>query len=116
MIHKISTLKGAFLKMRILRFRIEKQRISKSYGCDFSGIVKGTSGYLIASFSFSEEWDGCKKAASFWRLGKEYPALIINGQCEIPKEALTWDNFQVSVTGVCDNFVITTNKITVEQG
>lgn len=102
--------------MRILRFRVDKQKISKSYGCDFSGIVKGTSGYLKASFSFSDEWDGCKKAASFWRLGKEYPVLIINGQCEIPEEALTWDNFQVSVTGMRDNFVITTNKITVEQG
>lgn len=99
----------------MLNFHVEKQKISKSYGCDFSGIARGTSGYLKAAFSFSDEWNGCKKAASFWKLGKEYPALIINGQCEIPEEALTWGNFQVSVTGVRDNFVITTNKVTVEQ-
>lgn len=103
--------------IRTLRFRVENQKISKSTGCDFSGLVKGTSGYLKAYFTFSQEWKGCQKAASFWKLGKEYPVLIINGECEIPQEALTWDNFQVSVTGIRnDNFVITTNKLIIEQG
>lgn len=101
--------------MRNLIFNVYNQRITKSDRCDFSGIAKGTSGYLKAIFTFSDEWNGCKKAASFWRLGKEYPALIINGQCEIPPEALTWNNFQVSVTGIRDNFVITTNKVIVRQ-
>lgn len=103
--------------MRILKFKVEGQKIYPDPNCDFSGLVKGTSGYLQAAFSFSPEWNGCKIAASFWRMDKEYPELLQNNQCEIPPEALTWDYFGVSVTGIKDNgkFVITSDKITISQ-
>ena len=103
--------------MRILKFIVNKQKIRPDPNCDFSGLVKGTSGYLKASFSFSPEWTGCKVAASFWRMGHEYPVLVQNGQCEIPPEALTWDYFSVSLMGMKDNgnYILTTDKILVSQ-
>nr|DAV21390.1 MAG TPA: hypothetical protein [Caudoviricetes sp.] len=103
--------------MRILKFIVNKQKIRPDPTCDFSGLIKGTSGYLKASFSFSPEWNGCNIAASFWRMEKEYPVLLKNGQCEIPSEALTWDYFSVSVIGMkCDGrYVITTDKTKISQ-
>lgn len=103
--------------MRILKFKVENQKIYQDPSCDFTGLVKGTSGYLKAFFSFSPEWNGCKIAASFWRMDKEYPILVQNGQCEIPSKALAWDYFGGSVTGIKDNgkFIITSDKITIPQ-
>lgn len=103
--------------MRVLRFIVNNQRIYPDPKCDFSGLVKGTTGYLKALFIFSPEWNGCKTAASFWRMEREYPVILKNNQCEIPPEALTWDYFSVSVTGVKDNgkYIITTGKTKVSQ-
>ena len=103
--------------MRILKFIVNKQKIRPDPNCNFSGLVKGTSGYLKAHFSFSPEWNGCKIAASFWRMNHEYPVLVQNGQCEIPPEALTWDYFSVSLMGMKDNgnYILTTDKILVSQ-
>lgn len=103
--------------MRILRFIVQGQALKKAPGCDFSGIVPGTEGYLKARFEFDSEWDGCKKAASFFRAGgAEFAAPVVNGECEIPPEALTREKFSVSVTGKRTGFRITTNKIDVHQG
>lgn len=101
--------------MRTLRFIVTAQRVEADPGCDFSGLVPGTKGYLKARFTFSKEWVGCRKAASFWNFGKEYAALLVNNECEIPPEALTWKNFQVSVTGLRDGYRIKTNKVRVMQ-
>lgn len=101
--------------MRTLKFIINAQEISKNQDCDFSKIVAGTEGYLQAEFSFSEEWAGCRMAAVFSCLGKEYPRPIKDGRCVIPAEALTWDNFGVRVVGQRDGYRITTNEIKVKQ-
>ena len=103
--------------MRTLRFMIQGQRLTKAQGCDFSGLVPGTEGYLKAEFEFDSEWDGCKKAASFFRDGdKEFATPIINNECVIPAESLTRIKFSVSITGIRKEFKITTNKIDVLQG
>ena len=101
--------------MRTLKFIITAQSIQKDPDCDFTGIVAGTQGYLRAEFSVSEEWAGCRMAAVFSSLGKEYPRPVIEGECEIPKEALTWDNFGVRVVGQRENYRITTNEIKIKQ-
>lgn len=101
--------------MRTLKFIITAQAITRDPDCDFSGIVAGTEGYLRAEFSFSEEWQGCRMAAVFSSLGKEYPRPVIEGKCVIPAEALTWDNFGVRVVGQRENYRITTNEIKVRQ-
>lgn len=101
--------------MRILRFIVTAQSIQKAPDCDFSGIVAGTQGYLRAEFSFSAEWAGCRVAAVFSRLGKEYAEPVLSGGCKIPSEALTWDSFGVRVVGQRAGYRITTNEIKVRQ-
>lgn len=103
------------MQIRTLRFIVNGQQIKKDPKCDFNKIVRGTSGYLKAGFSLSNEWIGCRIAASFWCLGKEYPAVLNRNECFIPKEALIWSNFEVSLTGIKDNYKITTNKIRIVQ-
>ena len=49
----------------------------------------------MRNFFVSNEWKGCKKVAGFTKLGKEYYAPVINGRCQIPKEALTFTSFEV---------------------
>ena len=101
--------------MRTLKFIIAAQAITKDPDCDFSGIVAGTEGYLRAEFSFSEEWQGCRMAAVFSCMRKEYPQPIKNGRCVIPAEALEWDNFGVRVVGQRENYQITTSEIKIRQ-
>ena len=101
--------------MRTLNFIIEAQTIHPDPACDFSGIVRGTKGYLQAEFSFSAEWNGCRRAAVFTKLCKDYPVPIVNNKCEIPEEALTWNTFTVAVVGARDGYRITTNKTEVRQ-
>lgn len=53
--------------MRLLKFNVKSQLITKDPDCDFSGLVAGTKNYLKAYFTFSSEWDNCILIASFWR-------------------------------------------------
>ena len=101
--------------MRILRFIVNRQILSPDEACDFTGLIPGTKGYLIAKFDFSPEWAGCKKAASFWRYGDEYAVPIIGSECVIPEEVLDSRSIQVSVTGGRDGYRIVTNKCRLKQ-
>ena len=102
---------------RILEFDVNKQRMTKRKGCDFSHIIAGTVGYLKAKFYFSpSEWDGCRKAASFWYKSDEYAVLLDeNDTCTIPEEALTGEMFVVTLTGRRDGYNILTNEVKVKQ-
>lgn len=45
-------------RMRTLKFIVEAQNIKEDPNCDFSGLVKGTKGYLYAEFIFRKStWD-----------------------------------------------------------
>lgn len=101
--------------MRTLKFIIIAQNVQKDPDCDFSGIVAGTEGYLQAQFNVSKEWAGCRMAAVFRCLGKEYAQPVKNGRCEIPADALEWDYFGVRVVGERENYRITTNEIKIRQ-
>ena len=105
--------------MRTLEFVVDGQRLTKDKNCDFSNIVAGSVGYLKAKFNFSHEWDGCKKAASFW-IGDNYEhevaaLLDLRNECVIPSDALQGDSFKVSVTGMKNNYQITSSKTKVNQ-
>lgn len=116
--------------MRVLEFDVNRQKITKTKGCDFKHLVAGSVGYLKAKFNFSNNgnaWAGCAKAASFWKDDKEYAVLLdANNCCNIPDEVADGRVFYVSVTGAirCSNmikgevseYVINTNKIKVVQG
>lgn len=101
--------------MRSLNFFAMGQNLQKDPTCDFSGLVKGSKGYLQAHFSFDAEWTGCGKVAVFTRLGKEYPAKLSADTCMIPEEALSYSRLHVHVIGVRDGFRIQTNDVELEQ-
>ena len=103
--------------MRTLKFKVDGLRIDPDPLCDFSGLVLGTEGYLRAEFSFSREWDGFVKAASFWKLNKECPAKLLEDgkSCVIPAEALTWTSFEVGVIGKNGTTILRTNRTKVVQ-
>ena len=101
--------------MRSLNFIAVGQNLQKDPTCDFTGIVKGSKGYLQAHFSFDDEWSGCGKVAVFTRLGKEYPVKLSADTCTIPEEALQYSRFNVHGIGVRDGFRIQTNDLKIEQ-
>lgn len=101
--------------MRTLEFVVTGQKIAVAPGCDTTGLVAGSVGYLKAAFRMDEAWKGCYIAASFWKGSKEYAVPVRNGTCEIDPEALTGHIFSVSLTGVKDNYKIQTNKVHLPQ-
>lgn len=104
--------------MRTLKFIVDKQIIKRDPNCDFKNLVPGTEGYLQAEFSFSPEWQGCKKVAAFFSpMGAEYPPQVLEDgkTCMIPSEALEGRRFKIQVLGKKDGFKLTTNKVTVSQ-
>lgn len=101
--------------MRLLNFIVNGQHISKDPNCDFSKIVAGSSNYLKAHFTFSPEWQDCKKAASFWRGSNEHAVLLKNDMCDIPPEVLTGLTFGVSVTIQNGNTRVPTDRVIVSQ-
>ena len=101
--------------MRTLKFIVEGQLIKPDPECDFSGLVPGTDGYLLAEFAFSNEWTSTPKVVAFYsRLGTEYaPQTLIDGKCcLIPKEALRKRIFKVQVLG--KNGLVT-NRLEIDQ-
>lgn len=103
--------------MRTLSFIVDGQIIKKDPECDFNDIVPGSSGYLVAKFTFSSEWDDTVKVVAFWRNSHECPPQILKDgrSCVIPSEALTNRSFCISVLGKKGKLKLTTNKIKVVQ-
>lgn len=106
--------------MKTLRFIVENQIIKKDPTCDFSDLIPGSKGYLIAEFSFSKEWENMAKVVGFYSpLGREYPPRVLaDGKtCVIPFEALEKRTFKVQVIGQSKDFnqKLKTNKVTVYQ-
>lgn len=101
--------------MRLLNFIVYGQTIKKDQACDFSGLVKGSKGYLTASFAFDGEWTGCGKLAVFTCLGKEYPEKLKGNTCNIPDGALKHNRLSVRVVGIRPGFRIQTNDIEIKQ-
>lgn len=104
--------------VRTLKFIVDGQTIKPDPSCDFDGLVPGTEGYLQAEFSFSPEWDGFIKVATFHSMmGKEYPPQVLIGgkSCMISDEALKRRTFKVRVIGKKGDLKLTTNKLAVIQ-
>lgn len=106
--------------MKTLRFIVENQIIKKDPACNFSDLIPGSKGYLIAEFSFSKEWENMAKVVGFYSpLGREYPPRVLaDGKtCVIPFEALEKRTFKVQVIGQSKDFnqKLKTNKVTIYQ-
>lgn len=98
--------------MRILKFNVDKQLIERDPNCDFGGLVPGTKAYLKVQFSFSQEWDGFVKIATFWSvMGREFPPQILKDgkTCIIPAEALENRHFGIRVIGKKEKQRLVTN-------
>ena len=104
--------------MRTLEFKVNGQTLKKSQSCDFSGIVKGSNGYLIAVFQFDEDWDGCAKAVTFVDVNNaiEEATLLQDDKCYIPSSVLNGDKINVSIIGKrADGYKITSTTTTFTQ-
>ena len=101
--------------MRTLKFKVTNQHIQKDPDCSFYGLVSGSKGYLRAEFSFTPDWDGCVKAASFWVGDVEHAVVLINDACMIPEEAVADTKFFVGITGKRAGMLVTTDRAMVMQ-
>ena len=104
--------------MTTLKLIVEGKIIKQDPNCDFSNLVPGTEGSLRAEFSFSPEWKGCAKVASFWSaVGDEYPPQVLTDgvSCLIPDEATQRYAFKVGAIGKSATIRLTTNKAIVKQ-
>ena len=104
--------------MRTLRFKVSGQELTRAPGCDFSNIIAGTSGYLLAAFEFGQDWDGTIRVAAFYPYlqSQEVGRLIKDGTCIVPDEITVNDAFKIGVVGQRENGQrITTNLITIKQ-
>lgn len=104
--------------MRTLRFNVKGQILSEKGFTELDGLVAGTSNYLKAKFSFSEEWDGCLKVAGFFLPnGKEFAPQKLDGEnsCIIPNEILEYHEFGIKLFGKKGDYTITTNQIKIRQ-
>lgn len=105
--------------MRVLRFLVRGQVISKDPDCDFDGLVPGSDGYLKAEFRFSPDWDGYKKVIGFsnvFHTAEFQPQVLEDGlSCIIPAEALKRKRFVLWVVGKNATEKKTTNDILIRQ-
>ena len=103
--------------MRVLKFIVNRQRMSKDPNADFQNIVAGSVGYLYASFDMSSDWNGCMVVAHFTGDDKEDFMPVINGKCSIPDEVLTGRFFTVQLIGTSgDDFkIISTRELVLQK-
>lgn len=99
--------------MRTLNFMVDKQILRKRG--DFSGLVAGSHGYLLAQFSFSSDWSGYRKVAVFRCNGAEYPVLLSGNSCSVPDEAAAEQTFKVYVVGKRGDSQLRSGHVTVIQ-
>lgn len=104
--------------MKTLKFNVNGQTITLDPESGAEKLVPGSKAYVMAEFTFSEEWDKCSKVVAFYsNLGREFePQVLKDGKlCVIPLEATNMSIFKVKVFGKREDFVIGTNKVVVHQ-
>lgn len=100
--------------MRTLQFSVDKQKLSKNG--DFSGIIRGTKGYLKCDFAFnSNDWAGYKVVAVFEKNKEEFAVAVRSGSCTIPNEVTDGSYFKVRLVGAIGDNRITTNRVLISQ-
>lgn len=101
--------------MRELKFNVNQQTIMKTG--DFNHIVRGSKGYLVAVFNFSEDWNGYNKVASFYKKDgvKAYNVILEGNRCTVPDEVTDSKYIYVRVTGGSGNSRIYTNQTIFRQ-
>lgn len=105
--------------MRELIFDVKQQRLTKNKDCDFGHIVAGTKGYLVAKFNLDENWDDCVVAVSYFDTEGNESGDILDKNCisYIPASVLKGEWFEIRLVAFnnSNNYMITSNKVKVEQ-
>lgn len=103
--------------MRVLKFCVDEQKISKMPGCDFNNIARGGSDYLKVHLFVSDGWSGCAKVAEFYdMLGQLRESVpVINNACTVPAVVTGGILWGIRIVGAKGNYRITTNKLEVMQ-
>lgn len=81
--------------MKQLTFSVADQTLTRT---DRTRVVGDTVGQFEAVFVFNEWWDGYTPTAQFTKNGLTYDALIVDGVCAVPDEAIAGNgNMYVNV-------------------
>ena len=81
-----------------MRFAVNGKRIT----CTERGLlVEGSVGSDVAEFTFSADWDGLVKTASFVCGSVVVPMLITDNQCNVPSEIFNGTVGNLLAVGVC---------------
>lgn len=99
-----------------ISFNVENQTLSRT---DTNRIIEKSKNYLIAEFSFSEDWDNTNKAIIFENNVLRYKIYLdSNNKCQVPNRIIRNDGFTISVVGEDnENLVtITTSELYIGVG
>ena len=91
-----------------LDFKVEEQNL---HLVSLKKVVADSVDYLTCKFTFSEDWNGVTKSATFFPAnGEPYTQTLEDDGCVVPHEVIKYPLFKVSVFG---GDLITTNKVIV---
>lgn len=99
-----------------ITFNVENQILSRT---DTNRIIEKSKNYLIAEFSFSEDWDNTNKAIIFENNVLRYKIYLdSDNKCQVPNRIIRNDGFTISVIGEnSENLVtITTSELYIAVG
>lgn len=89
-----------------LRFQVVNQTISR---LDSNELVEGSSGFVVAKFIFSDNWDNLNKEIIIKTFGDEAVNIeLIDDKVEIPTSVLQFPGFMFKVIGTKSDVTITT--------
>lgn len=93
---------------------------SQSLVTVYDEVVSDSVEYLIASFTFSDDWDGYSRTVIFSNDSNNKVLIVTltdgdslylgNNRCYVPHEVIESPGFSISVFGIKDKSVITTDK------
>ena len=104
--------------LRTLEYDITRQKITRTAGCDFTGLAPGTKGYLKVKFhTITDEWIRCEKFAVFYIDDIEICDVKLDKDdaCIVPDYITAQKEFYIALVGKNDDFQIKTSQIRVKQ-
>ena len=94
--------------METLTFAVDKSSISLTHYTMPTPAIPGGCSDIFCDFSFSDDWNGLTKKATFHNITANYkknPLLSENG-CFIPLSVLTYGNIDIGVVGYDGNDLV----------
>ncbi len=93
-------------------FTIKNQTLTKT---DLNQVIRADSkNYLVAVFSFSEDWAGLTKTALFSRNGVTFETELLGDKCFFPNDFNRAGVLTLTVVGAAKDTTIVTNGIVLQ--